>query len=127
MNETDYWRDRCAILAPTTHAEPPRWTTALPDEWEAERDRCRAMSRAARAHMGDLVDMFDTWATAWDRRHRAYVVITEARNRAAVSAVCDESDHETARQAFRAARTAEAERRAILTLAWSVVAGGGER
>lgn len=125
MNELDYWRDRAAAdPAPWHPIPPPRWTTAPPDEWEQERDRAAAMSRAARSHMPDLIAMLDAWRCAWDRRARAYALVVEARNRAAVSAVVDEVTPEDARQAFRQARQAEQERRALIALAWETVGGG---
>lgn len=127
MTEIDYWRDRSADNAPTHPIPPPRWTTALPDEWEQERERCAAMSRAARAHMPDLVPMLDAWRIGWDRRARAYAIVVEVRNRAAVAAVVDEVTPEDARLSFRQARAAEAERRALIALPWDTVAGGGER
>lgn len=122
LTELDYWRDRADTVTPHP-VPPPRWTTAPPEEWELERDRAAAMSRSARAHMGELAPMFDAWRSAWDRRARAYAVVVEARNRAAVSAVVDDIEPEAARQAFRQARTAEAERRALLALSWD----GGAR
>jgi len=117
MNETDYWRDRAAG-ASTHPIEPPRWSSASPDEWEREGERCRAMSRAARAHLAELAPMFDAWAIAWDRRSRAYVLVVEARNRAAVAAVVNTSDAETARQQYRSARAAESDRLSLLSLPW---------
>lgn len=125
-NETEYWRDRGAV-AMWHPVEPPRWATAAPDEWEQERDRARAMSRAARAHMGELVAMFDAWAGAWDRRHRAYALLIEARNRAAVSAVVERVTPEEARVAFRQARRAEEERLALVSLTWATVGGAEHR
>jgi hypothetical protein len=62
--------------------------------------------------------MFDAWAIAWDRRSRAYVLVVEARNRAAVAAVVDSSDAETARQQYRSARAAESDRLSLLSLPW---------
>jgi hypothetical protein len=101
-----------------TLVAPPMWTTCDPTMWEQERDRAASMSRAARAHMPKLVDMFDAWRRAWNTRATRYADAVKGRDAAAVAAVLDSADQEGARRAFKLARAYQAEIDALIAAPW---------
>lgn len=114
LSETEYY----AILDSYKAVEPPLWSKCDPALWEAERDRCASMYRAGRAHMPMIAEMFNSWSKAWAHRARRYAVNVKQRDAAAVAAVLESVDTETARREFKLARAYQAEIDALIAAPW---------